>query len=171
MRSDPIDSTGEFNSLEIKQADVGLPDDSPYWLRKGDILVSRGNTIDLVGRAAVFEGNPSKCAMPDLLIRIRVQHDRIDPHFLSAFFHSEEAREYIESQVSGTSSTMPKISQPKLGAMPVPVPPLTVQQQIVGYLDGLQTKVETMKRLQLKTAAELDALLPSILDKAFNGDL
>lgn len=164
-------NTGVFNPLEIKQADVGLPEDSPYWLRKGDILVSRGNAVELVGRAAVYEGNPPNCAMPDLLIRIRVQRDKIDPHFLSEFFHSAEAREYIESQISGTSSTMPKISQPKLGAMPVPVPPLTVQRKIVGYLDGLQAKVETMKRLQAEAAAELDALLPSILDKAFKGEL
>jgi hypothetical protein len=28
-----------------------------------------------------------------------------------------------------------------------------------------------MNRLQAKTAAELDALLPSILDKAFKGEL
>jgi len=28
-----------------------------------------------------------------------------------------------------------------------------------------------MKRLQAETAAELDALLPSILDKAFKGEL
>jgi hypothetical protein len=31
--------------------------------------------------------------------------------------------------------------------------------------------VETMKRLQAETAAELDALLPAILDRAFKGEL
>ena len=31
--------------------------------------------------------------------------------------------------------------------------------------------VESLKRLQAETAAELDALLPSILDKAFKGEL
>jgi hypothetical protein len=31
--------------------------------------------------------------------------------------------------------------------------------------------VGALKRLQAETAAELDALLPSILDKAFKGEL
>jgi len=35
----------------------------------------------------------------------------------------------------------------------------------------LQEKVIALKNLQAKTAAELDALLPSILDRAFKGML
>jgi hypothetical protein len=31
--------------------------------------------------------------------------------------------------------------------------------------------VETLKRVQAETAAELDALLPAILDRAFRGEL
>jgi hypothetical protein len=36
----------------------------------------------------------------------------------------------------------------------------------VVHLDALQAEVDALKRLQAETAAELDALLPSILDKA-----
>ena len=43
--------------------------------------------------------------------------------------------------------------------------------RIVAYLDGLQAKVDQLKKLQAETAAELAALLPSILDKAFKGEL
>jgi type I restriction enzyme S subunit len=39
------------------------------------------------------------------------------------------------------------------------------------FLDDLQAKVDRLKELQPATAAELDALLPSILDRAFKGDL
>ena len=42
---------------------------------------------------------------------------------------------------------------------------------IVGYLDSLQAKVDALKRLQVETAAEIDALLPAILDRAFKGEL
>ena len=53
----------------------------------------------------------------------------------------------------------------------VPVPPLAEQRRIVADLDGLQAKVDGLKALQEKTATELDALLPAILDKAFKGEL
>ena len=36
---------------------------------------------------------------------------------------------------------------------------------------ALQAEVDALKRLQAETAAELDALLPSILDRAFKGEL
>ncbi len=164
-------NTGTFDPAETKLVDVDLAEDSPYWLQPGDVLVSRGNTPDLVGRAAVYVGHPPKCAMPDLLIRIRVSPTLADPQFVAAFFHSVEARDYIRSQIGGTSSTMPKISQPKLGAIQIPLPPLLEQRRIVAYLDMLQAKVDALKRLQTETAAEMDAMLPAILDRAFKGEL
>ena len=38
-------------------------------------------------------------------------------------------------------------------------------------LDDLQTNVDALKGLHAETSAELDALLPSILDRAFKGEL
>jgi type I restriction enzyme, S subunit len=164
-------NTGEFDSRETKLVDVNLAPNSPYWLRKDDIVVSRGNCPEFVGRAAIYRGEPARCAIPDLLIRVRLDAKKADVRFVSAFFHSSEAREYIASQISGTSSTMPKISQAKLEALPIPVPQLPEQRRIVAELDALQTDVDALKAAQTETAAELDALLPSILDRAFKGEL
>ena len=47
----------------------------------------------------------------------------------------------------------------------------TERLRIVAELDALQAEVDALKRLQAETAAELDALLPAILDKAFKGEL
>ena len=35
----------------------------------------------------------------------------------------------------------------------------------------ISTRFALLKRLQAETAAELDALLPAVLDKAFRGEL
>ena len=53
----------------------------------------------------------------------------------------------------------------------MPVPPPSDQRRIVAELDALKAEVERLKALQVETAAELDALLPSILDRAFKGEL
>ena len=42
---------------------------------------------------------------------------------------------------------------------------------MVATTAAMPSKVDILKRLQAETAAELDALLPSILDKAFKGEL
>ncbi len=66
---------------------------------------------------------------------------------------------------------IPHIVLREIRAFPVPVPSLAEQRRIVAELDALQAEVDALKRLQAETSAELDALLPAILDRAFKGEL
>ena len=45
------------------------------------------------------------------------------------------------------------------------------QRRIVAELDALPAEVDALKRLQAEAAAELDALLPAIPDRAFKVEL
>ena len=49
--------------------------------------------------------------------------------------------------------------------------PMPEQRPIVAHLDELQAKVDALRRLQAETGAELDALMPAVLDRAFKGEL
>lgn len=51
------------------------------------------------------------------------------------------------------------------------LPPLPEQHRMVAKLDGLQAELGQVKRLQAEAAAEVEALLPALLDSAFKGDL
>jgi type I restriction enzyme, S subunit len=66
---------------------------------------------------------------------------------------------------------MKNISEEKVSNLLIPIYNFEEQRRIVAYLDDLQAQVFTLKHLQADTQAELDALLPSILDKAFKGEL
>ena len=59
-----------------------------------------------------------------------------------------------------------KITEPKCRCSLV-----SERHRIVAELDALQAEVDALKRLQAETAAELEALLPAILDRAFKGEL
>lgn len=69
------------------------------------------------------------------------------------------------------ASAMPDLGLKSIREFDLALPPLSIQDQIVAYLDSLQAEVERLKQLQADTAAELDALLPSLLDQAFRGEL
>lgn len=56
-------------------------------------------------------------------------------------------------------------------ALKIPLISVTEQHRIVAELDALQAEVDALKRHQADTAAELGALLPAILDRAFRGEL
>ena len=70
-----------------------------------------------------------------------------------------------------TQTTQPNINLGNLQRLKVRVPPLPEQRRIVAELNALQAEVDALERLQAETAAELDALLPAILDRAFKGEL
>jgi type I restriction enzyme, S subunit len=53
----------------------------------------------------------------------------------------------------------------------VPVPPLPEQRRIVARLDAMRTEVDRLESLHDETAAKLSALIPSVLDRAFRGEL
>ena len=69
------------------------------------------------------------------------------------------------------STAQPNLSMKTIRQLKVPVPPLPEQRRIVAYLDALQTKVDALRRLQSEIGAELDALLPAVLDRAFKGEM
>jgi type I restriction enzyme S subunit len=70
-----------------------------------------------------------------------------------------------------TTAGQYNVSLGRLRAAEIPLPPLSEQYRIVAELDALQAEVDALKRLQAATAGELDALLPAILDRAFQGEL
>ena len=52
-----------------------------YELRDGDVLLNEGQSLDLVGRAAMYRGEPPVCAFQNTLIRVR-PNDNTDQQFL-----------------------------------------------------------------------------------------
>jgi type I restriction enzyme S subunit len=78
---------------------------------------------------------------------------------------------YDELRAAAPHATLPIINQRRTGESKIAIPPVEDQRRIVAYLDDLQAKVDALKKLQAETAAELNALLPSILDRAFKGEL
>jgi type I restriction enzyme S subunit len=72
---------------------------------------------------------------------------------------------------ASAKATLPIINQEGIGGFEICIPPLPVQRRIVAELDALQAEVDRLKALQAETAAEIDALMPAILDQAFKGEL
>ncbi len=106
------------------------------------------------------------------MMRIPLDTNKADCKFVWYWLQTPIAREFICSKAKGTSPTMKKISQDVVMNIPFPRSiSLERQRRIVVYLDGLQARVDRLKALQAQTRAELDALLPSILDRAFKGEL
>jgi len=93
--------------------------------------------------------------------------DRILPEFLFAYFKSPRAWAAVATGSKGLGQPRQRGTPERLLSHQLMLPTLDWQQRIV----DVHRKVAQLKQLQAQTAAELDALLPAILDKAFKGDL
>jgi type I restriction enzyme S subunit len=132
----------------------------------GDVLLNiTGASIGRVACAPddVEEGNVNQHVA---IIRPRQE---LEPRFLMYWLSQPAIQEFINSEQKG--ATRQGFTKAQIEAFEIPLPLLPEQHRIVSYLDGLQTQVDALKHLQAETAAELNALLPSILDRAFKGQL
>jgi len=161
-----------YREKEFKKTSEPTAKETHYWLKSGDLLITRSNAPELVGHAAIYNGTPCPCIYPDLMMRLVVNETRADKRFVHCWLRSVPVREYIGGTAKGTSPTMKKISQGTVMNIPFPTKlPVPEQRRIVHLLDDLQAKVDALKKFQAETSAELEALLPSILDRAFTGQL
>lgn len=135
---------------------------------RGDILLTRVGAG--IGEAAVIDQDIDFAIYVSVAL-IRPDASQITPQFLVHWLNSPIGRSHSRSKTLGRGHSQGNLNLNLLRSFPVPVPPITRQNEIVSELDALQAKVDAVKALHTETAVELDAMLPAILDKAFKGEL
>ncbi|MDZ8189270.1 MAG: restriction endonuclease subunit S [Nostoc sp. ChiSLP02] len=162
---------GQIDCTDSKPVPMSHQEAQQYLVKPEDVFIVRGNgSKDLVGQAGIVKKFAERTIFPDLFIQVPLDSHKILPSFFVAWWNNPLMREKI-TEVAKTTSGIWKINQGHIASFSIPVPPLPEQHCIVTYLDELQTKVDKMKRFREQAIKELDALLPSILDKAFKGEL
>jgi type I restriction enzyme S subunit len=114
--------------------------------------------------------NGQKFSLGQRVMMLRPDRNLVEPKFLLYQWLSPLIyQEQIIDRMKGSASPHLNISAVRL--LSFVLPPLEEQRRLVVYLDDFSAKGELIKSHQKTSAAELDALLPSILDKAFRGEL
>jgi len=158
----------EYNATSFKRTSLPTNPDAHYWLKPGDLLITRSNTPELVGHSAIYDGYPERCIYPDLIMRIPVNKDLADIKFVWYWLRTPLVRKYIRENSKGTSPTMKKINQGTVMGIPFPNDiPLKAQRKIISQLDNLRVKITQITELQGQASEEADTLFPAILDRVF----
>ncbi len=161
---------GHLNLSHVKEVEILESETDKWLLRPGDVLMTEGGDWDKLGRGTVWRGEIKNCIHQNHIFRVRANHSEFDPEYLAALIGSPYGKSYFQ-EASKQTTNLASINQVQLKAFNVFHVSMKEQHRIVAYFDSLQSKVDELKKLQSETAAELAALLPSILDKAFKGEL
>lgn len=120
-------------------------------LAEGDVVFTKTASI---GKCALVKHLPVETTLnPQLVVLKNIQ---CDSSYLTYMLQDKRFQEAVLSKKGGTS--IPTISQAFLGSLPVPVPPIETQKQIVAELDKINETIEDCREL----LRNLDALSQSL---------
>jgi type I restriction enzyme S subunit len=162
---------GVIDCADSKPIAIAPIQASPYLTRSDDVFIVRGNgSKDLVGQAGMVKDHLAGTIFPDLFIRVPLEKDRILPAFFVAWWNSPLMRDKI-ADVAKTTSGIWKINQGHIASLPVPVPPISGQLAALRQIEGYASRTATLQSLRSASSAELQAVLPSLLNQAFSRQL
>jgi type I restriction enzyme, S subunit len=161
----PVLRMGNLQGGKIDWSDLVYTNDaseiSRYSLRPGDVLFNRTNTIDLVGKSAIYLAE-HPAVFAGYLIRINVIPELLDSKFLNYVLNTEFSRIH-SSKILSVPVGQANINGQKLKTYPIPVPPTRSEQSAIAAIlsdmdaeiAGLEAKLAKARRVKQGMMQEL----------------
>ena len=111
---------GRLDLRNLKYLHIVDKDRAKFVLKRGDILVNRTNSAELVGKCAVFDLEQD-FAFASYLIRLCLDTDKADSRLVASYINSPAGRTYMFSerkQMTGQAN----VNATKLKALPIVLP-------------------------------------------------
>ncbi len=115
-----------------------------YFMQEGDILLSHINSFEHLAKSAIFNGINEKVVHGTNLIRFKPDKSKVLPDYVSAIFKSapfiSKAKSFAQKAVNQAS-----LRVADLKSIQIPLPPLSIQQEIVSEIEGYQKIIDGAK--------------------------
>ena len=157
---------GIFDPNEYKYINEEIPKDAYCWLKNGDFLIERSNSVEYVGICAIYTGKDNEFMYPDLLMRFKTQ-DILSKQYIHTALVSPFNRSYFMSNAKGAQKTMPKINQECVVNTMIPLPSIAEQNEIVKQIERNLQTISDLENQILKRELQTKQLMQSILKDAF----
>ncbi|MFC5550873.1 hypothetical protein [Massilia aerilata] len=162
---------GVFRPTENKKLPPELKPVPAYSLKRGDLLISRANTRELVGSAAAVETDFDNLMLCDKLYRLRLHEARCTPFYLAAYLGTPQARSQIELEATGASSSMLNIGQSVILDLPAPIPSVAEQNEIQEFLRSETGRLDALNAVAERAIALLKERRSALIAAAITGQI
>ena len=161
LRMNNITVDGQLDLKDLKYIDISYDEIEKCVVRKGDILFNRTNSIDLVGKTAVFD-LPEEMVIAGYIIRVRLNEKKMLPCFLSQYMNLEAIKGKLRSMAKGAVNQA-NINAQELQSIKVYIPDIELQKQYVEF----KKRVDKSKVAIQKALDEAQTLFDSLMQEYF----
>lgn len=135
---------GELDLREVKYIDVPDKEFASLRLETGDLVVCEGNSADLVGRPAIWRGEIPDCVHQNHILKVRVDRSKAMPEYLLEYMSSAPARNHFRARAKFTTN-LASINSNDLRELSLPLPPLSVQQDMIKFMQASRAEIAALK--------------------------
>ena len=143
---------GSVDWTKIQRLDADSRESEQYSLAAGDLVLSRVNSAELVGKAALVRELTEPVIFEAMTIRVRLRDPTMSP-FINEYLRTQGVRAYFMS-VAKHAIGQSSINQSQVGDLPVPLPPIGEQRHIVAQVDTLMAQLNALQA-RLTSARDL----------------
>jgi len=159
---------GTFNPEASKPISKDSIFNETMIVRKGDLLMSRANTTELVGAVSMVRHAPPKVLLPDKIWRLKFsESSKLEANYTLFVLRHPSIRRLVGELATGTSGSMQNISKEKAATIPVPIPATPLQERFSEIVE----KCECIKNQQHEVERQAELNFQALLNRAFTGQL
>ena len=155
---------------DLEEMDFDETHFAKYRLEIDDILVSEGQSPELVGQSAIYRGEIDNLCFQKTLHRFRAIQGQVLTEFAQTVFRAH-VRSGLFKKIASITTNIAHLTLEKFCASPFPLAPLSEQTEIVAQVEAKLSNIaqaETEIKRSLERAARLRQ---AILKRAFEGRL
>lgn len=156
LRMNNITADGHLDLNNMKY--INIPDDEieKCVVRKGDVLFNRTNSIDLVGKTAIFDLTEDM-VIAGYIIRIRL-NERLLPEVLSQYMNLKVIKDILRSMAKGAVNQA-NINAQELQSVKIYIPDMGLQNQFVAFIEQTDKSKIAIQEALDKTQLLFDSLM------------
>ncbi|HKI02538.1 MAG TPA: restriction endonuclease subunit S [Thermoanaerobaculia bacterium] len=152
---------GFIDTKDVLEMPFSPAEKQRFQLKDGDILLNEGQSIELVGRSAIYRGKPENCCFQNTLVRFRAGHGTCS-EFVQLVFQ-QYLRTGIFASIALQTTSIAHLGSGRLAALKIPFPTKAEQEAIAEALSDADALIESLEKLlakkrQIKQGAMQDLL-------------
>ena len=160
LRMNNLTADGHLDLNDLKFIDVSDDEIEKYVVRKGDVLFNRTNSIELVGKTAVFDLSEDM-VIAGYIIRVRL-NEKLLPEVLSQYMNLEALKDILRGMAKGAVNQA-NINAQELQSIKIYLPNMELQKQFV----EIKAQIDKSKVAVQKALDETQTLFDSLMQKYF----